>query len=604
MARRRTAPRGEGPPENHSARERKSFEMKGVPASPGVSIGRAFLLDSEEMSVPKQPVSAAAIPQEIARFEEALAQTRKEIEGIQAKISKELGLEHAEIFNAHLMFLEDRAFMDEVLSRLKEEHLCVEHVFSQVLRKYVQVFSRVEDEYMRERTSDVEDVGRRILRNLTGLKRQGLSDLAQPVVVVAYDLSPSDTATMHRKHVIGFITDVGGRTSHTAIMAKSLEIPAVVGLEAATQRIHPDDLLVVDGTSGKVIINPDPSLLRHYEELKKKFETLDQALLKVKDLPAETPDGHRVHLAANIELPEEIPSVIAHGAQGIGLYRTEFFYMNRSDLPTEEEQFEAYRHVARAIAPDSVIIRTIDLGGDKFMSELRMPREMNPFLGWRAIRFCLARPDIFKVQLRAILRASAFGKIRMMYPMISGLEELQAANLILEEMKEELRKEGKEFDAEMEVGAMIEVPSAALIIDLLAKHVKFFSIGTNDLIQYSLAVDRVNEKIAYLYEPAHPAVLRLIRQIIQVAHENNLWVSMCGEMAGEPALALILLGLGLDSFSTSAVNVPRIKQVIRSVPTFRAKEVVKEVFRLSTGKEVEAYANAKLCELIPELCES
>jgi len=604
MARRRTDPRIAGSAESGSARERKSFEMKGVPASPGVAIGRAFLLDSEEVSVPKHAISAAAIPQEITRFEEALARTRKEIEGIQAKISKELGLEHAEIFNAHLMFLEDRAFIQEVTGHLKEEHLCVEHVFSQVLRKYVQAFSKVEDEYMRERTSDLEDVGRRILRNLTGLKRPSLADLAQPAVVVAYDLSPSDTATMHRRHVIGFITDVGGRTSHTAIMAKSLEIPAVVGLEAATQRILPDDLLVVDGTSGKVIVNPDPSLLRHYEELKKKFETLDQALLKVKDLPAETPDGHRVHLAANIELPEEIPSVIAHGAQGIGLYRTEFFYMNRSDLPTEEEQFEAYRHVAKAIAPDSVIIRTIDLGGDKFMSELRMPREMNPFLGWRAIRFCLARPDIFKVQLRAILRASAFGKIRMMYPMISGLEELLAANRILEEMKEELRKEGKEFDAEMEVGAMIEVPSAALIIDLLAKHVKFFSIGTNDLIQYSLAVDRVNEKIAYLYEPAHPAVLRLIRQIIQVAHENNLWVSMCGEMAGEPALALILLGLGLDSFSTSAVNVPRIKQVIRSVPTFRAKEVVKEVFRLSTGKEVEAYANAKLCELIPELCES
>ena len=603
MARRRTSLRKDNPGAGQ-AREIKSFELKGVPASPGVSIGRAFLLDSEEVSVPKQPVPATAIPQEIARFEEALTQTRKEIEGIQTKISQELGIEHAEIFNAHLMLLEDRVFIQEVIAALKEQQFCVEFVFSQVMRKYVQAFSKVEDEYMRDRASDVEDVGRRILRNLTGLKRRSLADLSQPVIVVAYDLSPSDTATMHRQHVIGFITDIGGRTSHTAIMAKSLEIPAVVGLEGATQSIHPDDLIIVDGTSGKVLVNPDADALKHYEGLKLKLETLDQSLLKLKDLPAETPDGRRVHLTANIEFPEEIPSVIAHGAEGIGLYRTEFFYMNRSDLPTEEEQFDAYRYVAKATAPHPVTIRTIDLGGDKFMSELRVPREMNPFLGWRAIRFCLARPDIFKVQLRAILRASVFGKIRMMYPMISGLEELLAANQILEEMKEELRKEGKQFDAGMEVGAMIEVPSAALILDLLAKHVKFFSIGTNDLIQYALAVDRVNEKIAYLYEPAHPAVLRLIRQIIQVAHENNLWVGMCGEMAGEPALALLLLGMGLDSFSTSPVNIPRIKQVIRTVPTFRAKEVVKEVFRLSTGKEVEGVARARLCELIPELCES
>ena len=603
MARRRpTRPPNASPGANEPSS--RPAELKGIPASPGVAIGRAFLLDSEDVAIPKQAIAPSAIPQEIVRFEEALAQTRKEIEGIQTKISRELGVEHAEIFNAHLMFLEDRALIDEVIHRLKNENLCVEYVFSEVLGKYVQAFSRVEDEYMRERASDVEDVGRRILRNLTGLKRRSLAELAQPVIVVAYDLSPSDTATMHRQHVIGFVTDIGGRTSHTAIMAKSLEIPAVVGLQMATERIRPDDWVIVDGSSGTVIVNPDPATLKHFEELKQKLETLDQALLKVKDLPAETPDGHRVKLSANIELPEEIPSVIAHGAEGIGLYRTEFFYLNRGDLPTEEEQFEAYRHVAKAIAPHSVVIRTIDLGGDKFMSELRVPREMNPFLGWRAIRFCLARPDIFKVQLRAILRASVFGKIKLMYPMISGLEELRAANQILEEMKQELTAEGKAFDHELEVGAMIEVPSAALTIDLMAKEVKFFSIGTNDLIQYALAVDRVNEKIAYLYEPAHPAILRLVRQIIQVAHENGLWVSMCGEMAGEPALALILLGLGLDSFSTSAVNLPRIKQVIRSVPTFRAKEVAKEAFRLTTGKEVEEYARARLCELIPELCES
>lgn len=578
--------------------------LKGVPASPGVAIGPAFLLDSEEIPISKKKIPASEIPQEIARFEEALIQTRREILDIQSKISHELGIEHGEIFNAHIMFLEDRALIEEIITRLKNELLCVEWIFSQVLNKYLDAFSKVEDEYMRERTSDVEDVGRRILRSLTGLKRQSLAELTQPVILVAYDLSPSDTATMHRQHVIGFVTDIGGRTSHTAIMAKSLEIPAVVGLEDVTRRIKSDDVVVVEGTSGTVIVNPDENTLKHYRELKEKLESLDQELLKVKDLPAETPDGHRIQLAANIELPEEIPSVIAHGAEGIGLYRTEFFYLNRNDLPTEEEQFESYRHVAKAMNPHPVIIRTMDLGGDKFLSELKVPREMNPFLGWRAIRFCLARPALFKVQLRAILRASVFGKVKLMYPMISGVGELRAANQIVEEVKKELKAEKKEFDPNLEIGAMIEVPSAALILDLLAKEIKFVSIGTNDLIQYALAVDRVNEKIAYLYEPAHPAVLRLIRQIVEVAHEHKLWVGLCGEMAGEPALALLLLGMGLDSFSTSPVNVPRIKRVIRTVPTYKAKEVVKEAFRLSTGREVEEYAKQRLCELIPELCES
>ncbi len=584
--------------------KRESYTLKGIPAAPGVAIGPAFLLDSEAVPVNKATIPASQIPQEIARFEEALIQTRREILDIQDKISKELGVEHGEIFNAHLMFLEDRTLIEDVVARLKSEQLCVEFLFSEVLQKYIRAFSKVEDEYMRERTSDVEDVGRRILRALTGLKRQTLAELTQPVVVVAYDLSPSDTATMHRQHVIGFLTDIGGRTSHTAIMAKSLEIPAVVGLESATRKIQSDDTVILDGSKGMVIVNPDPKTLKHYEELKVKLESIDQAPLKLKDLPAETPDGCRVHLAANIELPEEIPSVIAHGAEGIGLYRTEFFYLNRHDLPSEEEQFEAYRHVAKAIAPHPVIIRTIDLGGDKFASQLTMPHEMNPFLGWRAIRFCLARPELFKVQLRAILRASVFGKIRLMYPMISGVEELREANQILEEVKSDLKTQNKAFDPEIEVGAMIEVPSAALTMDLLAKEIRFFSIGTNDLIQYALAVDRVNEKIAYLYEPAHPAVLRLIQQIIDVAHEHKLWVGMCGEMAGEPALALLLLGMGLDSFSTSPANVPWIKQVIRSVPLSRAKGMVQEAFRLSTGKEIEAYAQARLFELIPELCTS
>jgi phosphotransferase system enzyme I (PtsI) len=582
----------------------RSVTLKGIPASGGIAIGKAFLLDSDEVVVHRESIPETAIPQEIARFEEAIVQTRKEILDIQQKISEELGAEYAEIFNAHLMFLEDRAYLDEVIARLKAERVNVEYAFSEVLRRSVEAFSKIGDEYMRERASDVEDVGRRILRNLTGIRQRSLAELPSPVIVVAYDLAPSDTATMHRQHVMGFITDVGGPTSHTAIMAKSLEIPAVVGLQTATEAIHTDDLLIVDGTNGTVVVRPDPETVRHYEELKRHYEALDQALLKLKDLPAQTPDGVRVQMLANIELPEEIPSVVAHGAEGIGLYRTEFLYLNRNDLPSEEEQFDAYRYVAKAMASHPVVIRSIDLGGDKFISELKVPREMNPFLGWRAIRFCLARPDIFKVQLRAILRASVFGTIKLMYPMISGIEEVCAANRILEEAKQELNREGKPFDPNMEVGAMIEVPSAAVTMDLLAQEVRFFSIGSNDLIQYALAVDRVNEKIAYLYEPTHPAILRLLQDVIRVAHEHRLWISICGEMAGDPAIALILLGMGIDSISTSPVNVPKIKQVIRSVPTFRAKEVVKEAFRLKTGKEIYAYLKAKLCELVPDLCNS
>ena len=571
--------------------------LRGVPASPGISMGKAFLLDSEEITIPRRHIGAEQIPQEIARFEEALIKTRQEILEIQNRIAKELGVEHAEIFNAHLLVLEDRALIEEVITRLKADQLTVECIFFDVLKRYVRAFSKVEDEYLRERTSDIEDVGKRVLRQLLGQRRRSLSELQEPVIVVAYDLSPSDTATMHRQHVMGFVTDIGGRTSHTAIMAKSLEIPAVVGLEDVTQRVKPDDFLIVDGTTGVVIVNPDPATLKTYEELRSKLQAIDQTLLQLKDLPAETKDAYRIQLAANIELPEEVPSVIAHGAEGIGLYRTEFFYLNRADLPSEDEQFEAYRHVTQEMTPHPVVIRTLDLGGDKFVSTFKTPHEMNPFLGWRAIRFCLARPDIFKIQLRAILRASIYGNVKMMYPLISGVEEVRQANQLLEEAKEELRTHGIPYNPEMEVGAMIEVPSAALTSDLIAKEVQFFSVGTNDLVQYALAVDRVNERIAYLYDPAHPAILRLIRSVVETAHAHKIWVGICGEMAGEPALALILLGFGFDEFSTSPVNIPRIKQVVRSVTTAQAREIAQQAMTFGTAKEVEDYAAARLREL-------
>jgi phosphotransferase system enzyme I (PtsI) len=580
---------------------KRQILLKGIPAAPGLVIGKAFVLGSEELEVKKRSVLESQIPKEIVRFEEALIKTRTEILNIQKKISKEMGIRHAQIFNAHLLVLEDRTLIEGVISRLKKEKICIEYIFLEVLKKYIRTFSRIDDPYLRERLSDIEDVGKRILRNLRGIRHEVLSNLKEKLIIVAYDLSPSDTASMHKEKVLGFIADIGGKTSHTAIMAKALEIPAVVGLEEATTKIKTGDILVVDGNSGEVVISPDRATLNKYRQQSERLVRSERVLLKLKDLPAVTKDGHKVELAANIELPEELSSVIAHGARGIGLYRTEYFYMNRTDLPSEDEHFEAYKKVSLQVKPDAVVIRTLDLGGDKFLSQLDIPREMNPYLGWRAIRFCLARPDVFKVQLRAILRASAYGSLKLMYPMISGIEELRQANEMLEQVKEELRKYRIPFDENIEVGAMIEIPSAALTCDILAKEADFFSIGTNDLIQYSIAVDRVNEKIAYLYEPAHPAVLRLIKNIINAGHKENIWVGMCGEMASEPTFALLLLGLEMDEFSVSPAAVPVIKRVIRSVTLAEAKKVVQQALTLTTGKDVEEFSRAKLRELVPKL---
>lgn len=571
--------------------------LKGIAASPGIAIGKVFLLDSEDVAIPKKAIKESMIPHEITRFEDALTQTRAEILNIKEGISKEMGQEHADIFNAHLLVIEDRALIEEVLERIKKDKQTAEYIFSQVLKKYIQSFLKIDDEYLRERMSDISDVGRRVIRHLVGAQRASLSDIKQKVIVVGYDLSPSDTAVMHRKNVIGFVTDIGGRTSHTAIMAKSLEIPAVVGLETATRFIKNGDTLVLDGIQGIVVINPTASEIRKYRQEISRYQLGTRQLQKFKTLPCITNDGRKLELAANIELPEETTSVLSHGADGIGLYRTEFLYMNRRGLPSEEEQYQAYKKVVKEMSPKPVIIRTFDLGGDKFLSHLEMPHEMNPFLGWRAIRFCLARPEIFKVQLRAILRASAHGKVRIMYPMISGVGELKQANKLLAEAKRELRTRKINFDDKIEIGAMIEIPSAALTCDILADEVNFFSIGTNDLIQYALAVDRINEKIAYLYEPAHPAVLRLLKTIIETGHSKNIWVGMCGEMAGDPLLTPVLVGMGLDEISTSPVMLPEIKKIVRSMSYKQAKEITRKALEFSTGDEVITYLKAKHKEL-------
>jgi phosphotransferase system enzyme I (PtsI) len=574
------------------------FTLKGIPASDGIAIASAYKIGKEIFDISKKSIPEEQIPLEIQLFEEALTQTRREIIGLQERISKEMGRETAEIFDAHLLVLEDRMLIEEVILRLKQERLNVAYIFSEVLKKYINIFSKIEDEYLKERIADINDVGRRILRKLTGKEYASLDNLKERVVVVAHDLSPSDTASMHKKNVAALLTDVGGRTSHTAIMAKSLEIPAVVGLKDATSKIEDQDLLIVDGTEGLVIVNPDEETLEIYRQKEKKLLRLTERFMLTKDLPSLTLDGIQVKVLANIELPEEIESAKQHGAEGIGLYRTEFFYMNRKDLPSEEEHYQAYRYVSEMMAPYEVVIRTLDLGGDKFISQVQIPQEMYPFLGWRAIRFCLTRPDIFKIQLRAILKASAHGNLRLMYPMISSIEEFRQANSILEECKEELKKEGFAFNENIKVGAMIELPSAALTSDLLAEEADFFSIGTNDLIQYSLAVDRANENVAYLYEPAHPAVLRMIKNVIEAGHSMGIEVGMCGEMAGELKFVPLLLGLGLDEFSVPAVMIPQIKYIIRTLNKKEMELFAKQALSLATAKEVEQLCDEKLKEIM------
>lgn len=577
---------------------------QGIPVSPGVAIGKAYVLRSEDFfAVPKSSIAAEDIPREIVRFEDILTKTRSELFAIRKKIAQELGYEHSDIFSAHLLILEDRTLIEDVLSKIKENCVTAEYAFSLVIQRYFHAFAQINDEYLKERVADIKDVSRRILQNLRGEKGDSLVHLKEEVIVIAHDLSPSETAMMDREHVIAFATEIGGPTSHTAIMARSMEIPAVVGLDRISREVSNGDMLIIDGNRGVAIINPDRETIDRYTREEKRFVELISELDKLKLLPAETLDGYQIQLMANIEFPDEIPSVIAHGSEGIGLYRTEYFYMNRADLPTEEEQFQAYKKVAEQLNPKPVVIRTLDLGGDKFLSSLELPREMNPFMGWRAIRFCLTRVDIFKTQLRAIMRASVYGKLKLMYPMISNYTELVRANQILAEVKVELAEQGIGFDDKVEVGAMIEIPSAALTSDILAREVSFFSIGTNDLIQYSLAVDRVNEKIAYLYEPTHPAILKLIHLIITNAKKAKIWVSVCGEMGGDPAMALLLLGFGINQLSMSSFALPKVKKTIRSVTFKHAQEIAMRALEFTTGEEIKKFAETKLKAAIPELFE-
>lgn len=577
--------------------------LKGVGVTPGVAHGPAFLMTTEEPRIVERTITEDEIPREIARFEEALIETRRQLRDIQERVEKAMDAERASIFDAHLLVVDDRSFVEEVIRGLHTSRRNVEAVLHSVAERYGAALAGLDDEYLRERAADVRDVTRRILRNLAGRGSSVLAHLREPCIIVASDLAPSDTATLDTAKVIGFATDLGSTTSHTAIMARALDIPAVVGLHDASIRVSQGDPVLVDGSKGLLILHPTAETLARYGQQERARENLRLQLDRLRDKPAETRDGYRVTLSANIEMPHDVDAVLRHGAVGVGLYRTEFLFLSRDRLPDELEQARAYESVAHRLAPATVIIRTMDIGGDKFVSALKMPKEVNPFLGWRAIRFCLAQPDIFLTQLRAILRASTHGNVKIMYPMISNVDEVIHANKLLEQAKTELRREGVAFDENIEVGVMIEVPSAALTARLIAPHVRFFSIGTNDLIQYTMAVDRVNERLTYLYEPTHPAIIRLIREVIETAHEAGLWTGVCGEMAGNPVLAPLLAGLGIDELSMSPNLVPLVKGMLRNVSYPDIEDLAAAALASESAAAVLERCRALARRAAPEICE-
>jgi phosphotransferase system enzyme I (PtsI) len=551
--------------------------------------GKLLVIGKTQHTIGKATLAEAQVSDEVLRLERALVQTRQEILDVQRKVSEAMGAAEGSIFDAHLLVLEDRTLIEEVVRMINSEKVNAEHAFHTVAERYATTLAGIADDYLRERATDMRDVTTRVLNNLLGRGEEtSLRHLPEPCIIVSHDLTPSSTAQMDRNNVLGFATDVGSRTSHTAILARSLRIPAVVGVQGASEDLQTGQYALLDGFNGIVIINPSDQTLFEYGQLIRKQVSVEEKLRDILLKPAVTLDGHRVVLSANIEQPEDAQSVAASGAEGVGLFRTEYLFLNRDNLPSEEEQYQAYRKIAVALKPNHVVMRTFDLGGDKFLSHLQVPMEMNPFLGWRAIRFCLQEKDLFRHQLRAILRASAEGNVKMMYPMICGLDELMQANALVEEYKAELRKEGVAFDDKLEIGAMIEIPSAAVMADSLAKRVKFFSIGTNDLIQYSLAVDRMNEKIAHLYEPTHPALVRLIKTTVDAARRNNIAVSVCGEMAGEPSLVPLLLGLGIDELSAAPPLVPQVKFMVRRLKLSDCQALAEFALNCESGQEILA----------------
>lgn len=586
--------------EHHIGAQRR---LEGIPASPGIIIGKAHLVGKSRVKILYQYlIDERQLNREVERFKGALRTEEEKLVTLRDQMPNQVK-DHAFILDSHLMILKDSMFVDSTIERILNEKIDAQWALKESLEEIRKVFEQINDEYIRSRITDVENVTERILRNLSGEAEQGLTEIRERMIIVAHDLSPVDTAELNISKVMGFITDIGGRTSHTAIMAQALEIPAVVGLESVTELVQAGDLLIVDGNTGEVIINPDDSAIIHYQEKHLQREKYKSAIARISHLPAETLDGHKVAVMANIEFLEEVTAARDYGGEGIGLYRTEFLYLRSKGLPSEEELFEDYRDVAGIIGPAPVTIRTLDLGGDKFASELYITKEMNPALGLRAIRFSLKEPEIFRSQLRAILRASAYGRVQLMFPMISGLEEVLEAREILEQVKDELDNQGVEYDHNIKTGIMIEIPSAVAVADILAHHVDFFSMGTNDLIQYALAIDRINEHVAYMYQPFHPAILKMIQQVVKAGKNAGIPVSLCGEMAGDPLCVSILLGLGIGELSMNARAIPLIKKLIRSISLKEAHEDFENVTGLTTAKEVRAYILDRMKKLLPELDE-
>lgn len=574
--------------------EKIELTVQGIAASQGIAYGQIFVYIQSDVEVPSYEVEPERRLEEVSRFDRALVSTRQQIAKIQGEVEKNLGAQEALIFDAHLMALEDPALIGETIRVFESTRQNIETCFNQVSQRYIQAFAKFEDEYLRERASDIRDVAQRVLQNLLGQAENSLSRLADKRIVVANDVSPSDSASIDRSAAIALVTDSGSKTSHAVIVARSMKMPAIVGVRNLTKRAHNGDWAIVDGYDGVVILNPSETTLFRYGKIQEKKKSFEARLMEANRELAVTLDGVAVSLMANIEKVEEVAQVKAYAAEGVGLYRTEYLFLNSARIPTEQEQFLAYRAVAQAIAPQPVVIRTLDLGGDKPMegNPDLFPKENNPFMGFRAIRFCLENLEIFKDQLRAILRASACGNVRIMYPMISGSGEMVRANAVLTECMAELKSRDIAFDAKLQVGAMIEIPSAAMTADILAKECVFFSVGTNDLIQYLLAIDRVNERIAHLYEPTHPAVVRTLKHIVDEAHKRGVTVSVCGEMAGDPVFAPLLLGLGVDALSMSPAWLPSVKYMVRAMTMADARALAAEALTLASPKEIYARCDA------------
>lgn len=574
--------------------------LKGIGVSPGIVVGKAVLLERQRTKFVRRRITSRQANFEIKRFKEAVEKSKRELEEIKERILEKGFTQHSYILDVHVKLMDDSMLRDETIRTIKEELVNTEWALEGTLDKISAAFNSIEDEYLRERKEDIKHVVARILRNLTGKELRKIEDLEEDMIVVAHDLSPADTIQLNLKRVMGFATDMGGRTSHTAIVARSLEIPAVVGLEDVTAYVSGEETIIIDGTEGVVTVEPSHATTKAYRLRQQHYRYLERELLKYSGLKAETQDGYHLALEANIELLDEIPSVIQYGAEGIGLYRTEYLYLSSRTLPTEEEHFQVYRKLAEAIAPYPITIRTLDLGGDKFASHVDLAEQMNPAMGLRAIRFCIKETEIFKTQLRGILRASHHGTLKIMFPMISGMEELLQVKAILEEAKEELMVRGVPFDPEIPLGIMIEIPSAALTADILVREVDFFSIGTNDLIQYSLAIDRVNEHVSYLYEPLHPAILRFVRDVVDVAHKAGIEVEICGEMAADPLYTLIFLGLGLDKLSMNAIAIPSVKKVLRRSTHAEGVRLLRESLKFPTAKDTELFVRKEMARLFPE----